>query len=129
MKKEIRKKIRVAKPIKKRIHILVLEEIKNDWIQQSEKECCSLTDFIINKIEGNKSAFFIKTIEGYFNKMGNDRKKVENNINQISRNINISKGLNEKQMFQFLEILGDYKTIVDEQNKIIIKVFKDLHSK
>ena len=36
--------------------------------------------------------------------------------------MNISKGATEKQMFQFLEILGDYKTIVDEQNKRIIKV-------
>lgn len=31
--------------------------------------------------------------------------------------MNISKEATEKQMFQFLEILGDYKTIVDEKIK------------
>ncbi|MCI2228294.1 hypothetical protein MC378_03875 [Polaribacter sp. MSW13] len=113
---------------KTRIGIRITYELKSKWKIEANKELATLTDFIVNKIEGNRPINEIKHIENLFNQMGNDRRKVENNINQISRNINISKGLNESQMFQFLELLGEYKTIVDEQNKRIIKVFKILHS-
>ncbi|TXD53914.1 hypothetical protein [Polaribacter sp. IC063] len=113
--------------MKKRIEIRIKEELKNKWLGSAKDSNSTLTNFIINKIEGNKSVFLIKKIEGFFNKIGNDRKKAENNLNQISRNINISKGVNQKQMMKVENVLNEYKSVIEEQNKLIIKVFKELH--
>ena len=119
--------IKSIKKPKSRIHFLVAEELKSSWIKQAELNFCSLTDFIINKIEKNNTLIDIKLIEGFFNKIGNDRKKAESNLNQISRNINISKGVNLQQMMNVENILNEYKSVIENQNKLIIKVFKELH--
>ena len=110
-----------------RIGFRISNERKRKWQKEAKKEISSLTDFIFNKVEGNRPLNEIKHIENLFNQMVNDRRKVENNINQISRNINISKGVNENQMFAFLELFGEYSEVVMEQNKKIIKVFKILN--
>lgn len=115
--------------MKKRIEIRIFEHKKNEWNRKAKEQYSTLTDYIINKVEDNFSVKDINKIELFLNKIVNKRKKVENNINQIARNINISKSVNERQMMQYLEFLNEYKEVVKEQNKSINKLIKTIHTK
>jgi hypothetical protein len=64
-----------------RIGFRISNERKRKWQIEAKKEISSLTDFIFNKVEGNRPLNEKKQIEDLFNQMVKDRKKVENNIN------------------------------------------------
>ena len=115
--------------MKKRIEIRIFEHTKNEWNRKAKEQYSTLTDYIINKVEDNFSVKDINKMELFLNKIVNKRKKVENNINQIARNINISKSVNERQMMQYLEFLNEYKEVVKKQNKSINKLIKTIHTK
>ncbi|MBP1838774.1 hypothetical protein [Formosa algae] len=121
------KKIK-TKPINKRVHFVISEERKNKWLELAKEEYSSLTDFIITRVEGNITRYDIKTIEGLFEKMGGNRNKVESNINQVTRIINVAQNINEENMLRFLELFSEYSRKVEKQNKIITKVYKKLNS-
>ena len=112
-----------------RIDIRVSDERKQDWKKRAKEEKSTLTEFIINKVEEDYSLNDIKIMEGFFDKIVHLRGKVDVNINQISRNINLSRNVHESHMLDFLKVLGEYVSKIEEQNRLIIKVRKDLNSK
>ncbi|OEI79854.1 hypothetical protein [Formosa algae] len=128
LKQAMKEKKIKTKPINKRVHFVISEERKNKWLELAKEEYSSLTDFIITRVEGNITRYDIKTIEGLFEKMGGNRNKVESNINQVTRIINVAQNINEENMLRFLELFSEYSRKVEKQNKIITKVYKKLNS-
>ncbi|PNW27802.1 hypothetical protein BKP44_11515 [Formosa algae] len=106
------------------------QKLKNE-IEKLENECIVLCQKS-KKIGGRKwqkrvIIFFhiLKKLRVIFPKWVVNRNKVESNINQVSRNINIFKSVNGSNIIRFLELLLEYKSIIKHQNKLMIKACKE----
>jgi archaellum component FlaC len=113
---------------KSRIHFLINSEIKDNWKEKAMDSKLNLTDFIINKVEDNLTRKEVNTIVNSIEDITNFRNKVDNNINQVTRIINIDKSISEKNMMAFNALLEAYIEKVSEQNEKIRKLINRLYS-
>jgi len=113
---------------KERIHFLINSEMKDKWKKEAMDSKMNLTDFIINKVEDNLTRNEVNMIVKSIEDITNFRNKVDNNINQITRIVNIDKSINEKNMITFNALLEAYIEKVSEQNSEIRKLIIKLYS-
>ena len=113
---------------KKRMHFLVNAEMKKNWIMKAKEQDLSLTDFIINKVEDNLTRNQALFLSQKVDEIAKLNKKVDTNINQVTKIINAEKRITEKNIVLFNQYFSEYIEKINEQNKEIKKFHKLIFS-
>ena len=83
------------------IKIRIKKSKKEEWKRYCKEKGITLTNLIINSVEGRAWDNERKKALEFIEKQGNLFAKVENNINQQAKFINSQKFMTKEQMLQF----------------------------
>ena len=98
---------------KSRIHFLLDSDLKKKWQGIAKLNHMTLTEYIVHKVEGNLGKNERKQILQFIEISTNVDSKVENNINQIAKWVN---------MDEYLDQLNKYQRFMRERNSIFRKI-------
>lgn len=96
---------------------------KETWIQLCLKRKISLSQLVIDSVEGRLLDDERRRIMRFIEKQDNIFVKIETNINQIARVVNTQKFISEKELNFFSDQLINIKKLKKEQNMIFIKIY------
>ena len=97
---------------------------KEEWKRYCKEKEITLTNLIINSVEGRAWDNERKKALEFIEKQGNLFAKVENNINQQAKFINSQKFMTKEQMIQFGNDLAEVIKLKREQNEILMKTYR-----
>lgn len=107
---------------KSRIHFLLDSDLKKKWQEIAELNRMTLTEYIVHKVEGNLGKNERKQILKFIEISTNVDSKVENNINQIAKWVNIHKEISSEKMDEYLDQLNKYQRFMRERNTVFRKI-------
>ncbi len=107
---------------KSRIHFLLDSDLKKKWQGIAKLNHMTLTEYIVHKVEGNLGKNERKQILQFIEISTNVDSKVENNINQIAKWVNIHKEISSEKMDEYLDQLNKYQRFMRERNSIFRKI-------
>lgn len=105
------------------IKIRIKKSKKEEWKRYCKEKGITLTNLIINSVEGRAWDNERKKALEFIEKQGNLFAKVENNINQQAKFINSQKFMTKEQMLQFGNDLTEVIKLKQEQNLIFKKIY------
>ena len=105
------------------IKIRIKKSKKEEWKRYCKEKGITLTNLIINSVEGRAWDNERKKALEFIEKQGNLFAKVENNINQQAKFINSQKFITKEQMLQFGNDLTEVIKLKQEQNLIFKKIY------
>lgn len=111
---------------KSRIHFLLDSDLKKKWQEIAELNHMTLTEYIVHKVEGNLGKNERKQILKFIEISTNVDSKVENNINQIAKWVNIHKEISSEKMDEYLDQLNKYQQFMRERNTVFRKIILSL---
>ena len=104
--------------------ILRIEKCEQEeWKRYCKEKGITLTNLIINSVEGRAWDNERKKALEFIEKQGNLFAKVENNINQQAKFINSQKFMTKEQILQFGNDLTEVIKLKQEQNLIFKKIY------
>ena len=105
------------------IKIRIKKSKKEEWKRYCKEKGITLTNLIINSVEGRAWDNERKKALEFIEKQGNLFAKVENNINQQAKFINSQKFITMEQILQFGNDLTEVIKLKQEQNLIFKKIY------
>lgn len=96
---------------------------KETWVQLCLKRKISLSQLVIDSVEGRLLDDERRRIIRFIEKQDNIFVKIETNINQIARVVNSQKFISEKELQNFSDKITEIKKLKQEQNMIFVKIY------
>lgn len=105
------------------IKIRISKSKKKEWKRFCNKKGITLTELIINSVEGRTWDSERRKALEFIEKQGNLFAKVENNINQQAKFVNAQKFMTNQQLLQYGEDLKEVRRLKEEQNRIFNNIY------
>ncbi|OPC03230.1 hypothetical protein BAS10_18135 [Elizabethkingia meningoseptica] len=109
---------------KTRIFIRLEKSQKEEWKKLCSKKNISLTSLIINSVNNKILDDERREVLMFIEKQDNIFAKIENNINQIARHVNVQKFISTADIKVFNDKLDLITELKNQQNKIFEKIYK-----
>ncbi|MDV3774543.1 hypothetical protein CMU14_15825 [Elizabethkingia anophelis] len=97
---------------------------KDEWKILCSKKNISLTSLIINSVNNRMLDDERRKVLMFIEKQDNIFAKIENNINQIARHVNVQKFISSADIKLFNDRLDLITDLKNQQNKIFEKIYK-----
>lgn len=96
---------------------------KEKWKKICQEKKISITSLIVNSVEERMMDDERRTVLAFIEKQDNVFVKIETNINQVAKIVNIQKFISPKNLNDFLERLSEITILKQEQNKIFENIY------
>ncbi|WP_312824820.1 plasmid mobilization relaxosome protein MobC [Epilithonimonas sp.] len=96
---------------------------KEKWKKICQEKKISITSLIVNSVEERMMDDERRKVLSFIEKQDNVFVKIETNINQVAKIVNIQKSISPKNLNDFLERLSEITTLKQEQNKIFENIY------
>lgn len=96
---------------------------KENWKKLCSEKQISLTNLIINSVEGRILDDERRKIIAFIEKQDNIFIRIETNINQVAKIANIQKFVSPKDLKDFSEKLSEIIVLKQQQNKIFENIY------
>lgn len=97
---------------------------KENWKKLCLARNTSLTQLIIDSVEGRLLENERRKIFMYLEEQGNFFVKIETNINQVAKVANAQKSISDQALKNFTQQVAEIKKLKEEQNKIFLQIYK-----
>lgn len=108
------------------IIIRIQKSRKENWKRICSKKQISLTSLITHSVENRILNDERRKVMAFIEKQDNIFIKIETNINQIARIVNVQKFISEEALKDFLDKLSEIEKLKREQNMIFSKIYSML---
>ncbi|MDV2442569.1 hypothetical protein CMV00_01985 [Elizabethkingia anophelis] len=109
---------------KTRIFIRLEKSQKDEWKKLCSKRNISITSLIINSVNDRMLDDERREVLMFIEKQDNVFAKIENNINQIAKHVNVQKFISASDIKLFNDKLDLITDLKNQQNKIFEKIYK-----
>ncbi|WP_024566547.1 plasmid mobilization relaxosome protein MobC [Elizabethkingia anophelis] len=108
------------------IIIRIQKSRKENWKRICLEKQISLTSLITHSVENRILNDERRKVMAFIEKQDNIFIKIETNINQIARIVNVQKFISEEALKDFLDKLSEIEKLKREQNMIFSKIYSML---
>jgi len=106
-----------------RIFIRIQKYRKENWKKLCRQRKISLTNLIIDSVEGRVLDDERRSILAFIEKQDNLFVKIETNINQVAKFVNTQKFITKESLTDFSGKLSEITDLKKKQNDIFIKIY------
>ncbi len=105
------------------IKFRIAKSQKRKWKRICKQKQISLTDLIVDSVEGRLSKNDRRELLKFIEKQDNIFSKIENNINQYARYANAKKFINSSELKEFNKKMALIVDLKAEQNKMFLQIY------
>lgn len=106
------------------IRIRMYKSQKESWKALAKQMNTTITDLVINSVENNLTKGERKEILSFIEKQSNIFAKIENNINQFARIVNIEKSVSDNLLDNFNQHLAIISNLKADQNNLFKRIIR-----
>lgn len=106
-----------------RIYIRIQKSRKENWKKLCSKKGISLSSLIIDSVENRIFDDERRKMLAFIERQDNIFAKIENNINQVARIVNVQKFISNEDLKSFIEQLKTIIELKQQHNEIFKKIY------